>query len=163
MKARKIIIIFAVVLFGIAVFSNAAMFEKGGKYLTPQIGINTYAIPVGVSFGYGISDNIELSGSVLYISWSDGEYSYSVINPGFEGMYHFTSLNVEKLDAFAGLSLGYLIFTGDLGTYSSGLSIAPFVGARYYFSPKTAASLKLYFSTGSVGGIGGVAGVTLRL
>ena len=163
MKTKKIILIFAVVLFSIAIFSNAAEFEEGGKYLTPQVGINTYAIPFGVSFGYGVSDNIEIAGSVLYLSWGEALFNYTVIAPALEGFYHFTSIKVEKLDVFAGLSLGYLIFTGDLGNFSSGLSISPFVGSRYYFSKNTAASLKLYFSTGSLGGVGGVAGVTFRL
>ena len=143
-------------------FGYSKMFEKGGKYLTPQVGFNSYALPVGVSFGMGVTDNIEAGVSVLYLSWSDEIYSYGVVMPSVEAFYHF-DVNVKNLDPFAGLNIGYYFFTGDLGSYTSGLFLSPFIGSRYYFSSKTAAMLKLYFSAGSLSGAGFVGGVTFQI
>ncbi len=158
---RKIAVFFLMTALLIG-FGYSKMFEKGGKYLTPQIGLNSYAIPIGVSFGIGVTENIEAGASVLYLSWSDEYYKYAVVMPSVEAFYHF-KVNVKGLDPFAGLNLGYFYFTGDLGSYTSGLFLSPFIGSRYYFSPKTAAMLKLYFSAGTLSGAGFVGGVTFQI
>ncbi len=159
---KKGIFVFFLMAALIVGLGYSKMFEKGGKYLTPQVGLNSYAIPVGVSFGFGITDNVEVGGSMLYLSWGDELYNYAVVTPSAEAFYHF-KVNVKNLDPFAGLNIGYYYFTGDLGSFSSGLFLSPFVGARYYFSPKTAAMLKLYFSAGQLSGVGFVGGVTFQI
>jgi len=159
---KKKIAVFFLMAALLVTFGYSKMFEKGGKYLTPQIGLNSYAIPFGVSAGLGVTENIEAGVSFLYLGWSDGIYSYSVIMPSVEAFYHF-NVNVKNLDPFAGLNVGYILFTGDFGNYSSGIFLSPFIGSRYYFSEKTAAMLKLYFSAGQLSGAGFVAGVTFNM
>ncbi|MCK4888941.1 MAG: hypothetical protein KAS97_03360 [Candidatus Aminicenantes bacterium] len=138
---------------------NGKDFEKGDKYLTGQIGLNTYAIPIGASFGLAITDNIEVGGTVMAYFW-DG---ITVIQPSADAMYHFTSLELP-VDLFAGASLGYLLAMGDGVTYSGGLSLTPMIGARYFFKDNLAVSLKVFFSVlGDMSGAGGLLGVTLVL
>ncbi len=159
---KKRIFVFFLMAALLVTLGYSKMFEKGGKYITPQVGLNSYAIPFGVSYGMGVTENVEAGLSFLYLGWSDEYYNYTVIMPSVEAFYHF-NVNVKNLDPFAGLNLGYIYFTGDLGTYTSSLFLSPFLGARYYFSPKTAAMLKLYFSAGTLSGAGFVGGVTFQI
>ena len=138
---------------------NGKDFEKGDKYLTGQIGLNSYAIPFGASYSMAITDNIEAGATAMFI-FVDG---FTVIIPTADVMYHFTSLELP-VDLFAGASLGYLLAMGDGVTYSGGLSLTPMIGARYFFKDNLAVSLKVFFSVlGDMSGAGGLLGVTLVL
>ena len=134
-------------------------FVKGGKYLTGQLGINSWAIPFGASFGVGITDNIEVGATVMAYFWS----GISVIQPSADAMYHFTTLDIP-VDVFAGASLGYAVVSGGGMTFASELYLSPMIGARYFFKDNLAVSLRLYFSVlGDLGGVGSVLGLTLVL
>ncbi len=167
-----------VLLFVLALTQSALAgtkeFGKGMLFVTPQIGLNSYTVPFGVSAEYGLTPNIGIGGTAMFWLWSDPYWTNTVVSLSVDGAYHFTKLDVEKLDLFAGGSLGFTIYSwswksgysdwyeGSSG--SSGLWISPFLGARYFFSPKIAASLKAYFSiVGSWSGVGGVLGFTIRL
>jgi hypothetical protein len=136
-------------------------FHKGEKFLTPQIGLNTYAVPFGVNFETAITENIGVGGTVMMWIWSHG----TIIMPSVDGAYHFTRLDVDKLDLFAGASLGFAIFSAKEGYGgSSGLYLSPFVAGRYWFSEKMALSLRLNFSVlGDWTGVGGLLGVTFPI
>ncbi len=136
-------------------------FHKGDKFLTPQIGLNSYAIPFGVNFETAITENIGVGGTVMMWLWSHG----TIIMPSADGAYHFTRLDVDKLDLFAGASLGFAIFSAKEGYGgSSGLYLSPFVAGRYWFSEKMAVSLRLNFSViGDWTGVGGLLGVTFPI
>ena len=146
-------------------------FSKGSFYLTPQLGINTWAVPFGLNAEYAITLNIGVGGTVMSWFWGNIWYSYSIIYPSLEGAYHFTKLNMDKLDLYAGAGLGFAIFSystkvagfsGTLG--SSGLVLGIILGARYYFTPNIAASLRINGSfLSGWGGFGGTIGVTFRL
>jgi hypothetical protein len=172
MNIKKIIFI-ALVLFLSASLLTAAYtkkkapmhrnteFNKGEMYLTPQIGLNSYAIPFGASLEYAITENIGVGATAMAWIWSEG----TLIVPEADAMYHFTQLQVEKLDLFGGVGVGFAIWSakGGLGG-SSGIYIDPFVAGRYWFSEKMAVSLRL--NIGLIGdwtGVGGLLGVTFRI
>lgn len=174
MKINKILVALLVVVVCSSLVLSAApkkskkasfvYFHKGDKFLTPQIGINSTTIPFGASFEYGLTDNIGLGGTVMVWLWSDLGFKASIIMPSVDAAYHFTKLNVEKLDLFAGASLGYAVFNSDWAFGASGLSLDPFVAGRYWLSKKLAVSLKL--NVGLIGdwsGVGALLGVTLPL
>lgn len=175
---KKNLLIVALLSLVLSASAAEPYFTKGTQVVTPQVGLNSYAIPVGVSFEYGVTENIGIAGSLMFQTWSEdmgmwGKISETIITPSVEGAYHFTDLDVEKLDVFAGLSLGYSIYSwkwkdNDLGDWgdsgSSGLYLTPFAAARYYFNQKTAVMLKLYYSViGDFNGVGFVAGVSFKL
>jgi hypothetical protein len=141
--------------------SNSQVFLKGDMFLTPQIGINSYAVPFGANFEYAVTENIGVGGTVMLWFWSGA----SVILPAVEGAYHFTQLKVEKLDLFAGAGVGFAVFNaGDGVSGSSGLYLYPYVAGRYYLSEKIALSLRLNIGViGDFTGVGGLLGVTFRL
>ncbi|HOW44449.1 MAG TPA: hypothetical protein PK919_04680 [Candidatus Aminicenantes bacterium] len=175
MKINKILVALLVVVVCSSLALSAApkkaakkasflYFHKGDKFLTPQIGINSTTIPFGANFEYGLTENIGLGATLMVWLWSDFGYSASIINPSVEATYHFTKLNVEKLDLFAGAGLGYSIFSSDYGFGASGISLYPFAAGRYWLSKKLAVSLKLNFDLiGDWTGIGALLGVTLPL
>jgi len=139
-------------------------FNKGEMYLTPQVGINSTAIPFGASVEFAITENIGVGGTVMIWLWSEAGFSSSLIIPSVDAAYHFTSLKVEKLDLFAGLSLGYAIFSSDWLDWNSGLSLDPFIAGRYWFSDKLAASLRLNIGLmGDWSGVGALLGVAFRM
>lgn len=134
-------------------------FEKGQKFLTGQVGLNSNAIPFGASFSVAITDNIEVGGTVMAYFWS----GISVIQPSADAMYHFTKLELP-VDLFAGASIGYAVVSGGGMTFASEIYLSPMIGARYFFKDNLAVSLRIYFSVlGDLSGAGGVLGLTLIL
>jgi hypothetical protein len=99
--------------------------EKGTNNLGIGIGpglagiYGTMSVPA-ISVGYqaGVHENISVGGLVGYSSSTyDGgffgnrsyEWTYSYIVIGARGEYHFTDVEVENLDLYSGLTLGYTI------------------------------------------------------
>jgi hypothetical protein len=125
--------------------SKSTTFTKGSIYITPQVGFNRWSVPFAVSAEYAMLKNVGIGASVLAYFWSHS----SVIAPTVDGIYHFTWLKVPKLDAFAGLALGFAIFNSTyyvgVDAADSGLYFAPFTGARYWFSKKMSAFLRVNF------------------
>ncbi len=168
MKINKILFAFIIVFVCTSLALSAAPkkkyaqleFNKGGKYITPQIGLYSGEIPFGASFEYGITENIGVGGTLMM--WFGS--GYHVFMPSVDGAYHFTKLKVEKLDLFAGASLGFAILGGNGFNGSSGLSLNPFVAGRYYFSEKMGVSLRCYFGLiGDWTGFGSLLGVVIKL
>jgi len=169
---KKLLVAFVAVL----VLSGAALageneFSKGSFFLTPQVGINSWSVPFGLNAEYALTPNIGVGGTIMAWFWGDSWYSYSMIYPSVEGTYHFTQLDMDKVDLYAGAGLGFGIFsysakevgfTGTLG--NSGLILGIILGGRYYFTPTIAASLRLGGSfLGGWGGFGATIGVTFKL
>jgi len=175
MNIKKIVLITLVLFLSASLLSAAyykkpvrrntsETFTKGDMFLTPQIGINSYAIPFGANFEYAITENIGLGGTVMIWLWSDMGYSQSIILPSVDAAYHFTKLEVDKLDLFAGIGLGFSIYNSDWGTGSSGIYIDPFVAGRYWFSDKIGVSLRLNIGLiGDWSGVGGLLGVVFKI
>jgi hypothetical protein len=143
-------------------------FNAGDFYVTPVLGINSYTVPFGVNVEYAITANIGIGGTAMYWHWSDFEWGFTVISLEGEAAYHFTELKVEKLDLYAGLGIGYDIFsssgTGFTYSYGSGVFFDPFVACRYYFSDTIAGYAKMSIGFGgNFNSFGGVVGVTFKL
>ena len=171
MKKAIYAVLALLILFG-AAMAGTNEFSKGSFFITPQVGINAWAVPFGVNAEYAITPNIGIGGTVMVWLWGDTWYSYSIISPSVEAVYHFTQLKLDKIDLFAGAALGYTIysfstkedigFTGSLG--SSGLDLGIVLGGRYFFSDKIAVSLRSSGSfIGGWAGFGAAIGVTIRL
>jgi hypothetical protein len=108
----------------------SASYERGIWEAGPGV------ISLGAYIGYKTFTYSGVAGGYSY----DYKWNYTII--GGRGAYHFTGLNVDNLDLYAGLMLSYdnLSFSssGDIpgynASYSSGVALTPFVGARYYFA-----------------------------
>jgi len=140
--------------------SDTATFLKGDLFVTPQIGLYGGSVPFGASVEYAMTENIGVGGTLM--AWFGS--GWSVFMPAAEAAYHFTMLEVEKLDLFAGVGVGFAVVGGGGITGSSGISINPFVAGRYYFSDKMGVSLKI--NMGLIGdwtGVGSMLGVVFRL
>lgn len=175
MKTRFIIVLSILVMVSSA-FAGEKKFGKGQLFLTPQFAYYSYAPNFGVSLEYGLTENIGVGGSLMLAFWSDDAFdikiSETLITPSFEVNYHFTKVEVEKLDLFAGLSVGYSIYSHSFDIWgmewsdkgSSGIYLSPILGVRYYFTPKLAISLRSHYSAlGDWSGAGGELGLTFRL
>lgn len=173
---HQIIIVLCVLVMATTAFAGEQEFSKGKLFLTPQFAYYSYAPNLGVSVEYAVTDNIGIGGSFMLAFWSDDfagiKISESLITPSVEAYYHFTKIQAEKFDLFAGLSIGYSIFSWswDIGDSkwsdagSSGIYLSPILGARYYLSKKLALCLKSHYSAlGSWTGIGGEFGLTFML
>ncbi len=160
---------FSIAIVVISIFSavrvHAQAFEAGTNVISGGLGLGsslasgytygTQGIGLSATYERGIWEAgpgvISLGAYIGYKSFTyagnDGGYAYSykwnytII--GARGAYHFTGLNVDKLDLYAGLMLSYdnLSFSANndfpgytAGNYSGGIELSPFVGARYYFA-----------------------------
>jgi hypothetical protein len=166
----------------VASISFSQTYKKGNNNLNIGIGpglagiYGSSSVP-GISAGYqvGVHEKFSVGGIVGYSSssYSSGyflgkeyKWTYSYIFIGARGEYHFIDANVENLDLYGGLTLGYNIVSvsepsGYTGFYSSEGSYLLYgfhAGGRYYFSPKIGAFLELGYGVGYI-----VAGVTFRL
>jgi len=75
----------------------------------------------------------------------DFKWNYTIV--GLRAAWHYTGLNIEKLDLYGGLMLSYNHLSvsynspqdiQESGDYNSDIFLTPFVGARYYFIPQLA-------------------------
>ncbi|HLZ16107.1 MAG TPA: hypothetical protein VKQ08_03670 [Cyclobacteriaceae bacterium] len=159
--------------------TSQAQYKKGDKLLDLGLGLNSYytgGIPLSGIFEYGASKQISVGGGIDYLSYHYGipgnSYSYTSTYIAARGSFHFSemmNLNTNKLDIYAGLSLGYRSFSwgngfngnglGLNGYYGSGLYLGIHGGARYYFSNKVAGFMEL----GAMGLTNARIGVTFKL
>jgi len=110
-------------LFAIVLLASATSFGQGynqnGKVLNIGVGFGFAGAtgdatipPVSAGLQFGLNDKISVGGIVGYTGSTDKlgvfdwEYSYSYILIGARGEYHFMEPS-NKLDAYAGLTLGY--------------------------------------------------------
>jgi len=173
MNLKKIgVLVLSFVMIAAVASAGTKEFSMGKFYLTPQIGFGSWggSVPFGASGEYAMTENIGIGGSVMAQFWSEEYWSESLINIAAEVNYHFIKLNAEKIDLYAGVGLGYSVVsvTYDSGwstgsSAASGIYIQTVLGARYYFTPKMAASLRLIGSLTGFSGFGAAAGVTFIL
>lgn len=159
-------------LFVLFSVSAQTTFNKGDKVLNLGIGLGstlyggsgykTTVPPISASFEYGIVDglidgkaSIGVGGYFGYTAskyefmgfTSDYKYSSAII--GARGSFHYAL--VEKLDTYAGLSLGYNIvsakYDGDASinyaAEASAVYLGCYLGARYYFTDSFAVMAEL--------------------
>lgn len=170
MKLSKIMLVLVVLIISSSLVLSAAPkrgkkyasldFEKGNMFLTAQVGLYSDAIPFGANFEYAITENIGV-GCTLMMWFGSG---FSVFMPSIDAAYHLTMLEVDKLDLFAGVGLGFAVVGGNGVSGSSGIAISPFVAGRYWFSEKLGVSLRV--NIGIIGdwtGVSSMLGVVFRI
>lgn len=159
-----------------AQFAKAqATFDKGDKAI--NIGVGLFAIGANASVEYGIQKNLGVGFYVGYERVSTGligaavgvNYGYNKLNVGLRGAYHLNEalkMADDKFDLYVAGGVGvrldngyadsYNILTNDYNYRTRVLpQILARVGARYYFSEKTAGWAEL--GTGGSWFQGGIA------
>ena len=174
MKKLLLTIVCSIVLTSSAFAQD--IFKQGDLVLNAGVGfgntvrsesyLKTTVPPVSVSLEYCIKDNLfddkSSIGVGLYAGyfsqkWKNGAFGsfgafdnldlkYSDFIIGARGALHYQF--VEKLDTYAGATLGYDIVSasgdyGDFSASSSAITAGVFVGARYYLSDKFAVNAEL--------------------
>jgi len=173
---KKIVLVLTVI-FSLAanVEAQNGAFNKSDKLLNIGVGVNSAydrGIPLGASFEVGITDNISVGANVDYLSsnykFGSSKLNFTTIYLAARASYHFNNLlkiKNEKIDVYAGPSLGYRIFSwsdnsnNSLGNaYGSGLYIGVHVGGKYYFTEKIGA----FAEVGDVGSTNARVGVAFK-
>lgn len=166
---KKVLIFIVLITFSVAQLSaQESTFNKGdkvanfglglGSSLYSGFGYKSVVPPISASMEFCIVDNILEKGSVGvggYLGFSSHKYSNYWKSSSFiigpRGSFHYAL--VDKLDTYAGLIIGYNIYSSKwigsgmelTDTSSGGLVSSEFVGARYYFSDSFAANAELGF------------------
>jgi hypothetical protein len=154
-----------------------AQFDKGDHLVNAGIGLNSYysgGVPFGASYEYGIANDISAGAGLDFISYkytSGGtKIGYNAFYMGARVNYHFNRLlkiDIEKLDIYAGGSIGYRQFnwteggsaTGLPSVYDSGLYFGVLAGARWYFTPY----FGVFLEVGAGGSSNARTGLTLHI
>ncbi|HLN21817.1 MAG TPA: hypothetical protein VK213_12050 [Bacteroidales bacterium] len=162
---KKILVFLVVACFSLTqLTAQESTFVKGDKVANIGLGLgSTLAVgsssipPLSASFEVGVVDNIIEKGTIGvggflgFSTYKWGSYKLTNIVIGPRGTFHYPL--VEKLDTYAGLMIGYNVFTdNDPNDYYNfgGLVSSWFIGGRYYFSEKAAAMLELGYGVFNV-------------
>jgi hypothetical protein len=163
---KKLLMFIVLVTFSVAsLTAQETTFNKGDKVLNLDLGLgsaiysgvgySSVVPPLSASLEIGIVDNILEKGSVGvggYLGFSSHKTSYwrsTSIIIGPRGAFHYAL--VDKLDTYAGLIIGYNVYSSKwIGSgfeindaSSGGIVSSEFIGARYYFSDSFAANAEL--------------------
>jgi hypothetical protein len=156
----KVTILFLFLCLSIVSHTALSQYDNGDKLINAGVGLNPYnssGFPIGASFEYGFMDAISLGVSLDIITSTYRTTTgndFTVIYTGARGSFHFNELfnhGIEKLDLYAGATIGYRSFIwnkttniGGLGSaYTSGLFVGAHAGARYYFTQNLGAFLEV--------------------
>ncbi len=171
MKKILVLVTAIIVVSTLSVSVSSAQAKMGESVITAGLGLgypgaygSSGMPPVFLSFDHAIQPKISIGGVVSYstssYSFVSDKWSYSYIFIGARGSYHFGEVlkDVKNIDLYGGLTLGYHVvsakFSGEnekLHPYNAGGSYFGFgiyVGGRYYFSPKFAATAELGYDIG---------------
>jgi hypothetical protein len=168
MNIKKIILFALVLLLSVSLLTaaytkkkaplrNTLTFNKGDMFVTPQFGFNSWTLPFGVNVEKAITENIGVGATVMAWFWGGG----GLIVPSAEAAYHFTRLEIDKVDLSAGGGLGFAIATG--GGYTGAIYPFVLINGRYFIKPRMAINLRFNMGFGSWGSAGGLFGVTFKL
>ena len=162
MKKLTLVLSFLTLLCATSVMAqnNPSLFGNNSKHIRAGIGLNSYGIPIEVSYDQGFKQNLfgvnklnlGLGGYLGYyghnekigylVDEGDYGYKYSHIVLGVRGLFHYPL--IPKIDTYAGIMLGYNIASAryygagiDPGNAAAGgLAFGGVVGARYQFNSK---------------------------
>jgi hypothetical protein len=134
------------------------LFTKGTSVLQFNLGLGgSLGLPIQVSYEQGITNNIGVGAIVGFagktIKTGIYDYKYTYLLFGARANYH--KQFIDKLDTYAGLTLGLnaasvKVTPAFIGTSvaGGGMFLAGQLGGRYYFTDKVAASLELGYGIG---------------
>jgi len=171
MKKTLVILVTVLTISALLASPSSAQSKKGESIITAGLGLGypgAYGSagmpPIFVAFDHAIVPRISVGGIVSYSTSSyefvRDKWSYSYIFFGARGAYHFSEhiRDLKDVDLYGGLTLGYHVvsakFSGvdeRLHPYSAGGSyfgFGIFVGGRYFFTPKWAATAELGYDIG---------------
>jgi len=157
---KQLSVLLCALIISFAANAQNGAYSKGDKLLNVGVGLNSYysgGLPFGASFELGVTEDISVGVNVDYLSHkykAFGEYKFTALYFGARGSYHFnTLLNIEneKIDVYAGATLGYRSFTwsddytagGLKNSYGSGVYLGIFAGGKYYFTDNIGAFVEL--------------------
>jgi len=162
--------------------SYGQVYKKGTNMINIGIGpglagiYGTMDIPsISAGLQLGVHEKLSVGGIIGYSASTydyghylgqDYEWTYTYIFIGARGEYHFVDVDVDDLDLYAGLTLGYNIvsvsepsgFSGFYTAESSYLLYGFHAGGRYYFSQSIGAFLELGYGVGYI-----VVGITFKI
>jgi hypothetical protein len=182
MKKLLLVLIIVFCLSTMISFAGQENFGKRAMFVSPMFGINSYAVPFGASVEYGISERIGVGATLLFQSWGEEldflgyNYGYNITltTPSVQVLYHFTGIEMGKIDLYTGFNLGFssvsVSWKDDLGSSNdelvgtSGLHFSSLAGIRYYLSPGMALTAAVnYSAVGDWSGVNALLGVTFKL
>jgi len=149
-----------------ACVSTAAMsqtYEKGDNLLNVGVGFGgSMGMPIGISFEHGFTDKISGGVYLGYAGKTDavaylGDVKYTYMLGAARASYHF-NFNVDKLDPYVGVILGYNYAKVDIENSNplwptptaGGMVYGGHAGARYLFSPKIGVFAEVGYGIGNL-------------
>ncbi|MCC6185586.1 MAG: hypothetical protein IT256_00385 [Chitinophagaceae bacterium] len=139
--------------------------DKGAAQLNIGAGFSGWGIPVIVGADFGVAKSITVGAEGSFRSWNNVGYKFTIIGIGANANYHFNDVLElpEKMDLYAGVTLGYFIYStpsGYPGASLSTIGLSGQAGFRYYISKKVALNIE---AGGGSATSGGKVGVTFKL
>ena len=164
-------IFLVIVISGLIALNSSAQespLANGQTQLNFGVGFSSWGLPVYAGLDFGVHPDISVGGELSYRNFSDHwgnvKYHHSITGISGNGNYHFNRvLNIpSNWDFYAGLNLGFYIWSSDSGyggSGSSGLGLGAQVGGRYYWNDKWGVNLE--FGGGNAFG-GGKIGLSVK-
>lgn len=153
---KKVGIIFLLLFICVATTNAQSPLSKGSKQLNAGVGFSGWGVPIYVGMDFGVYKDITVGFEGSFRSYNQNiigqKYTSSIFGISGNGNYHFnTILEIPtQWDVYAGLNLGYYIWSTSSnysGSGASGLGLGAQVGARYFF--KNNFGLNLEFGGGN--------------
>jgi outer membrane immunogenic protein len=150
MKKLSIIIFLSVIT--VFTVNSQSPLGKGDYQLNAGIGLSGWGIPIYVGLDFGVYKDISVGIEGSFRSYNQSfigtKYNSSIFGISGNGNYHFNSiLDIPgKWDVYAGLNIGYFIWTSPSnypGNGSSGLGLGAQIGGRYFFSKNFGLNLEI--------------------
>lgn len=160
---KKINFFILLIAFGVTASFAQGTLGKGGKQLNAGVGFSNFGVPVYVGMDFGVHESITIGPRISYRTYNQNfssvKFSQSLTVISFNGNYHFNQL-LElpgEWDLYAGLTLGYYIWSSANDTYNgqaSGIGFDAQVGGRYFFNDRFGLNLEFGGGTGNGGSFG---------
>jgi len=140
---RKLSLVLLLSIFAVIAVNAQAPLVKGQKQVNAGVGFSGWGIPIYAGMDFGVYKDITVGfeGSFRTYTdrWAGENYHHTIFGFAGNGNYHFNRiLNIpSNFDVYAGLSLGFYIWSSSSnyeGSGSSGLGINAQVGGRYFFT-----------------------------
>lgn len=148
---RKIVLVISFALISLLTFAQAPL-SKGDKQLNAGVGLSGWGIPLYVGMDFGVHKDITVGfeGSVRFYPETIRGTIYTSRIFGFYGTgnYHFNRLLKipSKFDVYAGLNLGFYIWSSPAhypGSGTSDFGVDAHIGGRFFFSKNFGINLEL--------------------
>jgi hypothetical protein len=161
-------------LFLVSLSFGQMAYKSGDNVLSAGLGLGGFAgvygdatlPPISVGYEVGYNENISIgglagiAGSEAKYTWFGGSYGweYTYIIIAARGAYHFDVFKNERIDSYAGVTIGYnIVSVKETGNIPGGFSASGsyflyggHLGLRYYFSPNLGAQIELGYGIGTI-------------